>query len=274
MIKGIIYYTEEERKYKRKKCIQPDPPSPTPTPTGDASITHDIKSNQTVGGVDSGSTFIKGTAIEDIITTMLVREIAPTMTVGLIPTAGVKEQGTSFTMTRVNVTITPNSASQLTSIQVLKNGSSLTTVNCTNTKTTYNITVSTNISSNTTVKVIFTYKDSTGVTKSIENTQSYTFNPAIYYGALADESAITDTNILTLTKVISNTKANTETFNTINQLMVYAYPTTFGELTEIKDVNTRYKLTWDKKTLTIGTVNYYVYYSKICKVTNYKIAFS
>lgn len=29
MIKGIIYYTEEERKYKRKKCIQPDPPSPT-----------------------------------------------------------------------------------------------------------------------------------------------------------------------------------------------------------------------------------------------------
>ena len=205
---------------------------------------------------------------------MLVREIAPTMTVGLIPTAGVKEQGTSFTMTRVNVTITPNSASQLTSIQVLKNGSSLTTVNCTNTKTTYNITVSTNISSNTTIKVIFTYKDSTGVTKSIQNTQSYTFNPAIYYGALADESAITDTNILTLTKVISNTKANTETFNTINQLMVYAYPTTFGELTEIKDVNTGYKLTWDKKTLTIGTVNYYVYYSKICKVTNYKIAFS
>ena len=79
---------------------------------------------------------------------------------------------------------------------------------------------------------------------------------------------------MTLTKVISNTKANTETFNTINQLMVYAYPTTFGELTEIKDVNTGYKLTWDKKIVSINKINYYVYYSKICKVTNYKIAFS
>lgn len=268
MRRGIIYYTEEERN-KRKRRVQP-----IPTPTGDANITHDIKSNQTVGGVNTGSTFIKGTAIEDIITAMLVKEIAPTMTVGLVPTAGVKEQSTSFTMTRVDIAITPNSAGQLKTIQVLKNGSILTTVNCTNTKTTYNIIVSTNISSNTTIKVILTYKDSTGVTKSIEKTQSYTFSPAIYYGALADESAITDTNILSLTKIISNTKINTVTFNTVNQLMVYAYPTTFGELTEIKDVNMGYKLTWDKKTITIGTVNYYVYYSKICKVSNYKVGFS
>lgn len=247
---------------------------PTPTPTGDASITHDIESNQTVGGVNTGSTFLKGTAIEDIITAMLVKDIAPTMTLSVVPSSGIKEQGTSFTLTRVDVSITPNSASELTKIQIFKNGTLLTTVDCTSSKTSYSVTLSTNINSNTTIKAVLTYKDSSGVSKTIEKTQNYTFSPAIYYGALSDESFITTDNIVSLTKDIKDSKANTESFNTANQLMVYAYPTTYGVLSEIIDVSTGYKLSWEKKTVSIDNITYYVYYSKICKVSNYKVSFS
>ena len=56
--------------------------------------------------------------------------------------------------------------------------------------------------------------------------------------------------------------------------MVFAYPKSYGELASIVDTSTSYKLTWTKTTITINSIDYYVYYSGVCKVTNYSIKFS
>lgn len=232
-----------------------------------------LKVNKPVGGIANNTFYNEGTPIEQILRDMLVIEIAPTMSVGLTPSAGLKEVGTSVTLTKVTINLTPNTASLVDTIDIYKGSSWLGTVGCTS-ATSYSFSTNTVISDTTAIKAVLNYKDSAGAAKTLSVSATYTFTRSSYFGALSTADDITEANILTLTKKLIGGKGTTQKFTTDNQLMVYAYPASFGDISSIVDTATGYSLTWTKTTVTIDGVKYNAYYSSIGKVTNYNVRFS
>jgi hypothetical protein len=240
---------------------------------GSSTLTEEINPNQTVGGVSSSNSYPVGTSLEDIIRDILVKEIAPTMSVTLTPASGYKESGTTVELTKVSVSITKNSASSIENIKIY-NGSSLIKTITGSSSTSYSATVSESITEDTDINVVVTYKKSTGSSATISNTSSYKFTYKNYSGVLSTVADVTSANIKELTSTLVGSKSQTVSYTTSNQLMVFAYPASFGDLTSIVDTSTGYSLTWTKKTVTINKVSYICYYSDIGKVTNYKVKFN
>lgn len=81
-----------------------------------------------------------------------------------------------------------------------------------------------------------------------------------YYG-VSDEIPTTEQDLLNLLKIVKNNKSYT--FNNIianNQHIVYAYPKSFGTLSNIKDGNGfSYVNSYTRKEITCNSVEYYVY---------------
>lgn len=240
----------------------------------EAILTNKLVANQSVGGVTSGTEFAEGTTLEEVLTSILVKEIAPTMSIVLTPAAGTKENGDSFNLTNVKCTVVLNSASAITEINVYNGSDLVATAECEAGTLVYNIETDVEISSTTTIKAVLSYKNSSGADKTLEATGKYTFTDASYVGVLSTESDITEANIKALTKKLVGSKGYTNKYTTENQIMVYAYPKSFGELTSIKDTATGYTLTWGSKEITVNGLTYIVRYSSPGKVTNYNVQFS
>lgn len=246
--------------------------------------------NQTVGGASSATPFDEGTAIETILRTILVKEIAPTMSV----TANTKafneglEYGTKVAAQKGTASITYNSASAVEKIDVYQDGSLIETVDATTGKETsleFNIP---EVTANTTFKVVLTYKQSDGATSktlTVDN-KKFGFVYKSYYGALAAEPAAA-ADITGLTSKLLTSVGTTNEYTTSNQMMVFATPYTVsayeGSNSTIVDTATGYKLNWSHKTIDVTVtaadgstkdVTYNVYYSGIGAVSGYKVKFS
>ena len=94
-----------------------------------------------------------------------------------------------------------------------------------------------------------------------------------YYGVVsADTTTVTNTTGLT-----TKTQYGAQTsivFTQANQKIVYLYPSTFGDLTSIKDQNGFEGISgFDKQSITIDDVNYNLYISKIPATSNVTLTF-
>lgn len=241
--------------------------------TGSSVLTEDLQPNQTVGGVSSSNNYPTGTSLENIIRDMLIKEIAPEVKITLTPQSGFKEKGTAIVLTNISVNITKNSAKSIKNIEVYNGTKLLTTVTGT-TSNTYNVTSKLTINTDTDINVKINYIKSNDLESSITKTESYKFANGNYYGVLSSIDEINETNITKLTKNIVGNIESSYTYTTEKQLMLFAYPSEYGEINSVIDTNTGYKLNWTKKILTINKVNYNCYYSTIGKVTNYNIKFN
>ena len=246
--------------------------------------------NQTVGGASSATPFEQGTTIETILRTILVKEIAPTMSVSANTKAFNEglEYGTTVAAQKGTASITYNSASEIVKIDVYQDGALIETVNATTGKETsleFNIP---EVTSNTTFKVVLTYKQSDGSTTktlTVDN-KKFGFVYMSYYGALAAVPT-TENEITALSSKLLTSVNTINEYTTSNQMMVFATPYTVsayeGSNSTIVDTATGYKLNWSHKTIDVTvtaadgstkSVAYNVYYSGIGAVTGYKVKFS
>lgn len=86
------------------------------------------------------------------------------------------------------------------------------------------------------------------------------FVNATYHGVVAADADTTDSSVITaLTKELRVGKDNAVTDSLDNQKFVYAYPKTYGELTNIEVSGINYIDSFTKSELKIGTVDYLVY---------------
>ncbi len=109
------------------------------------------------------------------------------------------------------------------------------------------------------------------VTKSI----SYTFVNPYYTGVLyMDTLTLTEADITALTKKVEIKGNKTITYTTSQSYMVFAYPSSYGSISSIIDQN-GFNVTssFTQNTLTINSVEYYVYVSNRCSGT-YKMKFN
>ena len=204
---------------------------------GSSTLSADITSNVEVGGVPSGTNFVEGTNLEDIIKKILVKYLPPTATFTITPSNTLKLFGDTITSETMKVVVTKKS-NDITEIAFKADSTVLNSITSgVNNGWTfsYTYTPSTPISNTVTLSVDVKDGEQT-VTKSIKITFCY----PTYYGTVADSVvSMSASDIQGLDKRVAvNNKAMT--WNGISMdygKLCYAYPKSFGVLTSIKDAN-------------------------------------
>ena len=225
----------------------------------------------TLGGIEKGTTF-DDKNIKDILDMLLYPYVQFSATLTTNPNGGIKEYGSSITISQANVNITLGSAN-ITSITIKD-----TSNNTLATKTT-NITSGNNaISINKTIKddetISATILDSKGTIKTISSTK-FDFVHPYYVGAINDNVDLTQTLILGLNKKVEAKGTKTYEISMVQQKGVFAYPSNYGEIKKILDENNfNVTNTFNVNLLTINDVEYYVYVLNIPTTSTMKYTFS
>ncbi len=216
-------------------------------------LSKDITSNVEVGGVRSGKTFAQGTKLEDILQNILVKYLAPTVSLSISPATTVYKKGSSISSVTMTATVTKKS-NPITAVEFYVGGVLVDTQIGT-TGGTFTYTHTTAITSDTTFKVIV--RDGTS---SPEASKSVVFVNPYYYGA-SSNATVTDTTGLS---ELVETKGNkTKAYTLSNEYAVFMYPASYGNLKSILDPNNFENLAdFNKSTVTIDSVSYNVYVSK------------
>lgn len=124
--------------------------------------------------------------------------------------------------------------------------------------------------------VAATLKATLTVNKTLTKDVHITYHYPSYIGVVSQEYALTETNLKKLTKSIEWGKGKTATLTTNNQIAVYAYPASYGDLTSIKDGNGFEGFAgYTKTTVTFANgVVYNVYTQKLPATASSKYTFA
>ena len=225
-------------------------------------IVSEIKSDVAIGNVTVGKTYPAGTQMEDIIRDMLTQYLAPEVKLTIDPSATLYDIVTdSIDKIEMFATVVKKT-SEITQIEFLVDG------NVQNTITSgvadgglfeFEYDPATPISADTTLKVVVTdaKNEKTVATKNIK------FVAKSYYGIVdANTGAPSEAVIKTLNGVLKDTK--NYVYNGITTdwgKVCYAYPSSFGNLSSIKDMvnNLNYTTEFTKTTATVDGIEYVVY---------------
>lgn len=221
--------------------------------TSGATLSKNITSNVEVGGVASGKIFAKGTKLETILENILVKYLAPTVSLSISPATTVYKKGSSISSVTMTANVTKKS-NPIASVEFYVGGTLVDTQTGA-TGGTFTYTHTTAITADTTFKVIV--RDGTS---SPEASKSVVFVNPYYYGA-SSSATVTDTTGLS---ELVETKGNkTKAYTLSNEYAVFMYPASYGNLKSILDPNNFENLAdFNKSTVTIGSVSYNVYVSK------------
>lgn len=129
-------------------------------------------------------------------------------------------------------------------------------------KNTYKKTALVGATSATTKSAVINITESgkTTISKGV----SITYHYPTYIGVVANGTTMNETLIKGLTKSIEWGKSKTSTLSQVNQLIVYAYPKSYGTLTSIKDGNGFEGIGgYTVSIITVDGQEYYVYVQKL-----------
>ena len=124
----------------------------------------------------------------------------------------------------------------------------------------------TSYTSDITSNKTFTLNASDGK-NNVSKSVSYTFvNP--YYIGVSSTDTLTETDIKALTKKVETKGNKTINYTTSQSYMVFAYPSSYGAISSIIDQN-GFNVTdsFVRNTVTVNSVEYYVYVSNQCSGT-------
>ena len=239
-----------------------------------------LETNMTVinsiGGITAGSD-LNGMSTLEILNKLLFPYVAPTYSVVGTPNGGVYEKGSIQTITNVRVTVTKKSE-KITKIEVFDGSTSLGYLEGVDIEGTFNFNVN--------VKVNSINKQLTvTITDALNNRHSartglFNFIYPYYVGVCEVNDEITETLIKGLTKRIETKGSKSISYTTNNQKMVFAYPSSYGNITKILDPNNfDVTNTFNKTAIRIigldGTAqNYNVYINSASTVTNFTMRFN
>lgn len=117
------------------------------------------------------------------------------------------------------------------------------------------------------------------ITATLKANDTLTKTATVYvvhysYTGLVSASTITVTDPTGLTPIVQYGKGYEYQYNQANQKIVYLYPTSYGSLTSIVDQNGFEGISgFEKQTVTINDVQYYLYISKIPATSNVTLTF-
>ncbi len=255
-------------------------------PAGDSTAKYNYTTNIEVGGVPVGTSIHDSDLLADLVKQMLVTTYYPTFTA---PTASLTYS--ADTNVEVKSTIAAktgtvgynagaitlqgvkqnNRGGAATKYYLSTSGADTEYSSSSTSSGTFNVsalTRSTKGSITITAKVDYAQgpqpKDSNGddystplAAGSVTATKTINFIQAFFYGKSA---STTVSNFTGLTKSVTTKGNKTFKFTTNNEHMVFAYDSSYGNLTSILDPNSFEVISgWTKSTLTVDGFSYYVY---------------
>ena len=230
----------------------------------DINYVSDKPSTVSIGGIPLGYT-TTGISLVELIDNMLHPYKAPSISLSISPNTTLYELGATINTLTLKVSVTQGSK-DITSVVLLKNGSTLLS-------STSNIsTTQSNVNSNVTYGSYVT----DGTTRVNSNNISINFINPIYIGSLSDISA---TNIKAMTKKIVNVGNQSYTYNITNKRMCIAVPSGWTLKTIIDpngfDITSSFTTTNTNIYCLDGTTRTYtVYYSGLTSQSNFTVKFN
>lgn len=245
--------------------------------SGGTTYSNDIPTYVEHGGVGLGVTFHDKT-MKEMFDMILYPYMAPTVSTSVLSPSngGTFEIGSTVTITKVRVTAQIKS-NKLTKIQVVHGTTTVAEkIDGIENGGTFDLNASYPITSNATLTAKVTDDTQSIVSK---NTGTFTFVYPIYHGALNSDSAPTEEQIKALTKHIESKGTKTYSFNCNNERFIFAYPKSYGALSQIYDQNNfNVTDTFTQYTVPVvcldgKSVEYYVYVSDRTTVTAFNNKF-
>ena len=245
--------------------------------SGGTTYSNDIPTYVKHGGVGLGVTFHDKT-MKEMFDMILYPYVAPTVSTSVLSPSngGTFEIGSTVTITKVRVTAQIKS-NKLTKIQVVHGTTTVAEkIDGIENGGTFDLNASYPITSNATLTSKVTDDTQSIVSK---NTGTFTFVYPIYHGALDSDSAPTEEQIKALTKHIESKGTKTYSFNCNNERFIFAYPKSYGALSQIYDQNNfNVTDTFTQYTVPVvcldgKSVEYYVYISDRTTVTAFNNKF-
>ena len=224
--------------------------------------TEAITSNVSIGSITPGKTYPIGTEVQDILKDILTQYTPPSVTLTINPNAALYDIiSDSVSQVAMNAVVTKKT-SDVSKLEFFVNDTLVHTVdtNISNGGTfLYIYNPATPIRTDTKFKVVVTdIKNGTS-----DSTKNIKFVAKSYYGIVdANIGAPTESIVKTLTAKLKDTKNLTyDGITTDWGKVCYAYPTSFGNLTSIKDMinNLNYTTEFTKTTLTVDGIDYVCY---------------
>lgn len=231
---------------------------------GGAVLEQALTVSNPIGMATNGKTYPVGTSLETILRDMLIKEIAPGLTLSIVPSTtlyDVVEDRVSTVKMKAAVTKNTYTLSKVEFYldSTLKQNTPITTPGTYE----YDVNFSPATNTNFTVKAIV-YDTKTGTPMSTTKSISVKFVGKSYYGTItADAGEPTEAIIKSLqNRILKDTKNLTYSGITMSYgKVVYAYPASFGALTYIKDEinNFSYFDSFTKTTVTVDGLSYFCY---------------
>ena len=229
-----------------------------------SSLEKDLTVSNPVGQATNGKTYAKNTPIETVLRDMLIKEIAPSLNLSIVPSTTLYDVvDTVISAITMNAQVSKNTYN-LSKIDFYVDGVKKHTENISANGTySYNVTFSPPTNSNFTLKATV-YDSKSGTPMSTSKSISVKFVGKSYYGTVnADVGEPTEAVVKALqNNVLKDTKGLKYEHITMDYgKVVYAYPASFGDLTSIKDVknNLNYFESFSKITVSVDGLLYNCY---------------
>ena len=229
-----------------------------------AKLQNPITVSNAVGSATSGKTYPAGTSLEQIIKDMLVREVAPGLTLTIQPSATLYDVvNQTVSQITMKAAVTKNTYN-LSKVEFYL-GNTLKHTENISAAGTYQFNMTWDIPTNQdfTLKAI-AYDSRTGTPMSTTKDISVKFVGKSYYGTVdASVGTITEAIIKSLqNNTLKDVKGLTYSGITMDYgKVVYAYPADFGDLSSIKDVpnNINYTNSFTKTVVSVDGISYNCY---------------
>lgn len=228
----------------------------------DAELESPLVSNVAIGSIVSGTTFPKGTSLEEIIRQMLTQYIKPVVNLVINPNQTLYDEvEDSLTSITLNAVVTKKT-SDIAKVEFYVNNTLVSTItaNVTNGGTfPYIYTPATPITDDTSFRVVVTDVEDGEGTMS----KAITFIGNSYYGIVEPTtSTVSEATIKTLNKNLKNT--NDFVYSNISceyNKIVYCYPSELGKLSTIADEKNsfNYMESFECQNVTVDGIPYYAY---------------
>lgn len=246
---------------------------------GDSELTTDVTSNLAVGAIASGTTLEEGTTFTEFVQKLLISEIAPTISFSMTKSGNVV-YGNSYTETLTVKVTNMGTASTIDTIAWYEGSTLLQTDTIGSSTTgTWTYTMDSATTTTTTFKAIITYTKSDATQTSTTKSSTISFYYNKFYGVV-DSVTPDESTVTSLTSTIGTSKSGTYSFTASAARIAYAYPSSLGALTSIKDGNgfslfDSFTRTTETYTQNDTSVTYYLYVlTDATTVSSYSVTFA
>ena len=229
-----------------------------------AKLEQSLTVSNPIGSATNGKVYPKDTKIETVIRDMLIKEVAPSLTLAIVPSTTLYDVvDTVISAVTMKATCTKNTYN-LSKVEFYLDNVLKYTQNISASGTyQYDMTWATPTNTDFTLKAVV-YDSKSGTPISASKSITVKFVGKSYYGYVADDVGIPTENQVkalqnNVLKDTKNLKYSNITFN--YNKVVYAYPSSFGNLSSIKDEigNFDYTSSFSKQNLIIDSIPYTLY---------------